>query len=411
MAKIPYKHQQDFINRNKNRDLLVWDGGAGKTFAGALWLCQTNRRHLKALVVCPKAIIEKWKRDLKEDGAVADVCSRDDIKKIDLNKYQVLVLDEAQDHASPIFDKARSQRTEVLYKYVRAHPEAHILLLTATPVRSTPWNIHTLATYLGVFWEPKKFREEFFHLTDKFGRTHYEKNKDWRVKIRPYIEAVSHIVSMADIAEIPKQSEEVITIPWTKAQEKALGDQYLEPSAEWHARHRAENGKEKFKVLQTILDKYQKVIVVCYYTKQIEEYASYIGEDREVFILNGATKDQDKVIADAQASYNCVFLLQASMGAGFDADKFSVMVFASMSFKYIDFAQAKFRIRRIHNLHENHFIYLLGGKCDKSVYDTVIDGKNFDPHEYLAGLTTEAKQARSEDNAHSFEVVRGEQPF
>lgn len=382
--KTPYKHQQAFIDRNKDRDLLVWEGSLGKTYAGTMWLCK--RAHLKALVVCPKAIIGKWKRALIEDGAHADVCSRDDIKKIDLNKYGALILDEAQDFASPIFDKTRSQRTEAVYKYVKAHPEAHILCLSATPVRSTPWNIHTLACYIGVYWEVKKFRDEFFHLTDKFGRLHYEKNKDWRIKIRPYIESISDIVLLSDVVDVPKQHHQVIPIHWTKAQEKALGDQYLEPSAEWHARHRAENGAEKFKVMQGILDKYRKVIVVCVYTKQIEEYAKAIGEDRQVFILNGQTKDQDDVITQAQESDDCVFIIQASMGAGFDADKFSVMMFASMSFKYIDFAQTKYRINRRHNLHENTYIYLLGGKCDKSVYDTVQSGKDFDVHHYLIGV-------------------------
>ncbi len=390
--KTPYAHQKKFIERNKNRDLLVWEGGLGKTFAGSLWL--NKRKHLKALVVCPKAIIGKWQRDLKEDGAIADVCSRDEIKKIDLHQYEALILDECHDHASEIFGKGRSQRTTVLYNYVRNNPNAHILLLTATPVRSTPWNIHTLAVYLGVYWDPKKFREEFFHLTDIYGRLHYEKNKDWRIKIRPYIESIADIKLMADVIDVPLQHEQIVEVKWSKEQEKKLGGQYLEPSAEWHARHRAENGKEKFRELQKITDKYRKVLVVCYYTEQIKQYAEWIGEDRQVFVLNGQTKNQDEVIQQAQESDDCVFLVQASMGSGFDADKFSVVVFASMSFRYIDYAQMKFRVKRIHNLHENTFIYLIGGKCDNAVYDTILAGKDFDPVEYFAGVAEDSEERR-----------------
>jgi superfamily II DNA or RNA helicase len=407
--KTPYKHQQKFIERNRDRDLLVWEGGTGKTFAGSLWLNQ--RKHLKALVVCPKAIIGKWKKDLKDDGAKADVCSRDDIKKIDLNKYQCLILDEAQDHASPIFEKGRSQRTTVLYNYIKNNQKAHILLLSASPVRSTPWNIHTLAVYLGVYWDVKKFRDEFFHLTNKFGRFHYEKNKDWRVKIRPYIESVSDIVLMSDLVDVPKQHHQVIHIPFSKEQEKELLDRYLEPSAEWHERHRAENGKKKFEELQKILDQYRKVIVVCYYTKQIADYVGYIGEDRQVFVLNGQTKDQDEVIRQAQEADDCIFFVQASMGAGFDADQFSVVVFASMSFKYVDYAQMKFRVKRIHNLHENTFIHLIGGKCDKAVYNTIDAGKNFDVVEYLAGTSRGEKEEGTKSNPESFGVVQEELDF
>lgn len=407
--KTPYLHQQRFINKNPNRALLVWEGGLGKTYAGCLWL--KKREDINALVVCPKAIISKWKRDLIQEGIKADVCSRDDIKKIELKNYGALVIDEAQDHASEIFGKGRSQRTTALYNYVRQHPKAHILLLTATPVRSTPWNIHTLAVYLGVFWEPKKFREEFFHLTDIFGRLHYEKNKDWRTKIRPYIESIADIVLMSDVVDVPIQHEKIIPVKWTKAQEKTLDQQYLEPSAEWHARHRAENGKEKFNALKEITDKYRKAIVVCYYTEQLRQYAEWIGEDRQVFVLSGSTKDQDKVIADAQASDDCIFLVQASMGAGFDADKFSVVVFASMSFKYIDHAQMKFRVKRIHNLHENTFIYLLGGKCDNAVYDSILAGKDFDPMEYLAGASKDIKERGGFSNHPGFSVAQEESPF
>lgn len=407
--KTLYKHQEIFKARNKNRDLLVWEGGLGKSLAGCVWLDQ--RKHLKALVVCPKGIKEKWKRNLKEEGVIADVATRDEIKKIDLNNYGALLLDEAQDFASPIFDKGRSQRTEAIYSWVKSHPQGHVLLLTATPVRSSPWNIHTLACYLGVYWDVKKFRDEFFHLTDKFGRLHWEKNKDWRIKIRPYIEAIADIVLMKDCVDVPIQHNQTIKLAWTKEQESRLMQEYLEPSAEWHLRHRLENGQEKFEALCKITDQYRKVIVVCYYTDQIEQYSKAIGEDRQVFVLNGKTKNQDEVIANAQASDDCVFFVQASMGAGFDADRFSVIVFASMSFKYIDYAQMKYRVKRIHNLHENTFIHLLGGKCDMAVYNTINEGKNFDPHEYLAGATNRKKEARAECDTESFEVFSGELPF
>jgi len=409
MKKILHKHQEEFRKRNKKRELLLWEGGTGKTLAGCVWLDQ--RKHLKALVVCPKSIISKWKRDLAEENVVADVYSRDDVKKIDLNKYEAIILDEAQDFASPIFDKGRSQRTEAIYKYIKTHPDAHILLLTATPVRSTPWNIHTLACYLGIYWDVKKFRDEFFHLTDKFGRLHYEKNKDWRIKIRPYIESIADIVLMSDCVDVPIQHNQIEKIKWTGAQDNKVKGEYLEPSAEWHLRHRVENGPEKFAKLQEIISQYRKVIVVCYYTEQIETYSKAIGEDRQVYVLNGSTKNQDDVIASAQSADDCVFFVQASMGAGFDADKFSVIVFASMSFRYIDYSQMKFRVKRIHNLHENTFIHLLGGKCDEAVYNTINEGKNFDPLEYLTGSTKDTSQARTKSNSGRIEVVSPDLPF
>lgn len=357
--------------RNQNRDLLVWEMQTGKTAVACEWI--KYRAPLKFLVVCPKAIVEKWKRELVDWGAKADVVSRDNVKKIDLNDYDGLVLDEAQDFASPLFTKQRSGRATAIYNYVKAHPKAHILLLSATPIRSTAWNLHTLACYLGVFWPIRQFRDKFFFFTDMFGRWHYEPRKDWRTEIRPYLESIADIVLLKDCIDVPKHSHQVITI---KQKEKA-------GCLDWHERHRAEQSDLKWEKLKELLDGYRKAIVVVYYLDQIDDYMKRIGKDRQVFVLNGQTKNQDEVIEQAKKADDCVFILQASMGAGFSAAEFSVMIFASMSFKYVDYIQSTGRLNSTENIHENNYIYLLGGRCDKAVYDTIMAGHDFNPHVYM----------------------------
>lgn len=380
MRKL-YKHQQRFIDKNPDRALLVWETGTGKSLTAIKWL--GLRPEHKRLVVCPKAIVGKWRRDLELEGVSAHVMSRDDIKKYDLSSYNAIVLDEAQDFASPLFTKQRSARAMRIYEHIRKHPDTHMLLLTATPVRSTPWNIHTLAAYLRTFWPVKAFRDQFFYFTDLYGRMHYELRDNWRTMVRPYIESIADIVLMSDCVDVPIQRETVVTIPWTKEQEKALTARYLEPAAAWHERHKMENGAEKLKKLKEITNGYRKVLLVCHYTQQITEYELELAKDRQVFVLNGATKNQDMVIKAAQEADDAIFIVQASMGAGFDADSFSVVVFASMDFKYISMVQMKGRVKRIHNLHENTFVYLIGGKNDLAVYETLQKGKDFDPHQYI----------------------------
>lgn len=375
-----YAHQQRFIDRNPDRALLVWETGTGKTVAACEWLKRRSR--LPALVVCPKAIVEKWKKDLKTWGAKADVVSRDQFKKQNLTKYGAIVIDEAQDFASPLFDTGRSQRSVTMYNFIKSHPGAHVLCLTATPIRSTPWNIHTLGIYVGHFWPVLPFKNQFFYLTNKFGRYHYEKRPHWQRMIRPNVEEIADVVLMADCVDVPVQHHQVKRIAWTKEQEASLKKGEPEPSREWYERHRAEQGDAKFKELETILNGYRKVIIVCHYLSQIEDYRKRIT-DREVFVLNGSTPNQDEVIQGAREADDCVFLIQASMGAGFDAAEFSVVVFASMSFKYVDYVQMKGRVKRINNLHENLFIHLIGGKCDQAVYDTIQENRDFDVHDYL----------------------------
>ncbi len=376
-----YKHQQRFIEQNPDRALLVWETGTGKTVAACEWLKKRPKR--RALVICPKAIVGKWERDLAVDKAKADVVAMSQLNKINLGKYGALVLDEAHHFSSPLFGGGRSQRTEIIYEFIRTHPNTQVLLLTATPVRSTPWNIHTLATFIGQYQDWKKFREEFFYFTDLYGRWHYEKRKDWRTRVRPKVESIADIVLMKDCVDVPTQSEKVIEIPWTQKDESVLDKTYSDVASEWHRRHRAENGKNKFDVLKNLLDGYRKAIVVCHYTQQIDDYVGYIGEERAVYVLDGRTKNQDAVIEAAKAADDCIFIVQASMGAGFDAAEFSVVVFASLSFRYIDLVQMKGRVKRINNLHENLFIYLIGGECDKAVYETIQKGRDFDVHQEI----------------------------
>lgn len=375
-----YAHQQRFIDKNPDRALLVWETGTGKTVAAIMW--RTMRKG-KAAVVCPKTIMKKWRDDLKKWKGKADVYSRDEMKKVDLSRYDMLIIDEAQDFAAPLFDAGKSQRAIHLYNAIRQNPHMHILLLTATPVRSTPWNIHTLATYLRVLWDPKQFKNRFFYLTNRYGRYHFEKKPHWQKNIRPFIEEIADIVLMSECADVPVQHHQVRKIAWDEGQEKHLEASFEEPVKLWHERRRLEQGDAKFKVLQEIMDGYRKVIVVCEYLSQIDDYVKRIGNDRQVFVLNGSTKDQPTVIKEAQEADDCIFIIQASMGAGFDADQFSVVVFASMSFKYVDYVQMKGRVKRIHNLHENTFIHLIGGKCDQAVYDTIQQNKDFDVHDYL----------------------------
>jgi len=382
-----YDHQRAFIEKNPDRALLVWETGTGKTVAACSWM--KTRPEAKFLVVCPKGIVVKWKRDLKDWHVKnAKVVSRDEVKKIDLNPYDGMVLDEAQDFASPLFDKSRSKRAEVIYNYIKAKGNPYMLLLTATPVRSTPWNIHTLACYIGKFWPVRPFREEFFYMTDKFGRMHYEKIPKWQRKIRPKVEEIADIVLMSDCADVPQQHLQIRTMAWTKEQDAELKSQvYEEPSKEWHTRSRLEQGEPKWTELKRLVDGYRKVIVVCHYRSQIDDYVDRIGKDRLVFVLNGSVKDQDQVIEDAKSADDCVFIIQASMGAGFDAGEFSVVIFASMSFRYVDYVQMKGRVKRINNLHENTFIHLLAGKNDKAVYNSIKANKDFDVHEHLTGST------------------------
>ncbi len=306
----------------------------------------------------------------------ARVITRDNAKIVDISEYNAIVIDEAQDFSSPLFSKARSARATKIYNHIKQNPDTHILLLTATPVRSTPWNIHTLACYLGIYWDVKKFRDKFEYMTDRFGRMHYELKDDWRPMVRPLVEEIADIVLMRDCIDVPIQHEQVMRL---EAPKMPVAEHYESPAEEWYAHHRNEQ-TAKLVPLQKVLNGYRKAIVVAQYTEQIANLKKELEGDRQVFVLQGVTKNPDEVIEAAKAADDCVFIVQAQMGAGFDASEFSVVVFVSMSFRYVDYVQMKGRVKRINNLHENLFIHMLAGKCDEAVYDAIMKGHDFDVH-------------------------------
>ena len=166
MADTLYKWQETALTPPNDYALWCAEAGTGKSYAANLWLEQGCRLD-NAVIICPKQIRGEWK-DKRPD---ATVYSFEDFKKYDPpSNPTAVVVDEADCMASPLFvAKQRSQRAEKLYKYLQQNPKAHVLLLTATPVRSTPWNMHTLLIYIQRarphLW--KNYREVYFHLDHK----------------------------------------------------------------------------------------------------------------------------------------------------------------------------------------------------------------------------------------------------
>ncbi len=377
-----FPHQQDFVNRNPNNTILAWEGGTGKTRAAVEWL---RLRSGYRLVVCPKRVKAKWQKELGD--VEATVLTKEEFVKLwrTLPIPTAVVIDEADEFASPLFIRgARSKRSEAMYNYLATAPHAHRLLLTATPVRSTPWNMHSLMCFLGVYVDWKNWQSEFFELTRRpfLPRPAWFPKADWRTKIRTYIDQHCEIVLMKDcVGTLPPATEVVHKLQQLKHP----------PELTWHEKHRLENA-DKVSAIEEIISDYRKAVVVVYYREQMEQIYKAMKGSWNVYQMHGGTKDQEAVIAQAQADDECVLLVQASLVAGYDLDTFSIVVFASMSFKVADHVQMKFRVRRIHNLHPVAYHYLLAGPCDRGVYTTVMSGKDFVPSEYAATTEEETEE-------------------
>lgn len=370
-------HQIKYAQGYKDKGFLVHEGGTGKTVCASVWL--HDKRDADALVICPKKVVEKWQATLKAWDTRATVMSKEDFKKTPLKKkWSALVVDEADEFASPLFvAKKRSQLSACLYELIKMYPDMPVLLLTATPIRSNPWNLHTLLCFMGRYIDWKEWREAFFELKRMpyLPRPAYIPKQDWRKNIRIVLEKYADIVLMKDcVGELPPaihQKVEIFTPKYIKAIDaKVFFDE-----------HRWEQQNKIPEILE-LSKEYRKILVVAYYREQIAELEKELSKHRETFAIHGGEKNQESVIKQAAESDECFFIVQAGIGAGFDADTFSCVVFTSMSYAVRDYVQMKFRVRRIHNLQPVIYYYLLGGRCDKAVLNNIELGKGFIPSEW-----------------------------
>lgn len=383
-----YPHQHHFLHEVDNDNaLLCYETGTGKSFCAVRWLQQKDRAR-NAVVICPKQIRDRWKKD----ASFASVYSFEDFKKMPLpDDPSAIVIDEIDGMASPLhIPKLRSQRTEKAYEYIMTWENAHVLGLTATPVRSSPANMHTLLVLCRLIpagratW--KKYQERYYSLQYKpyLPRPAWLPIDTWRKDMQALINKYTHTAVMSDIVDLPPETHTVVSLK-PPAYDK---NPEWEPMAEFVYNHRAEQTSKTAEVLR-IGRGYRKVVIVAHYTEQIDVLYKALSKDRACYVLDGRTKKQEEVIQQAEYDPECYFIIQASVVAGFELPSFSVTIFASMGYSVRNYVQMCGRTKRINALKPVLYVYLLGGKCDKAIYTLVKQGLDFIPSHYLQhGETT-----------------------
>lgn len=371
-------HQQPYAKNAPDRVFLVWETGTGKTYSAIAWLKDT--RDSDALILCPNRVVKKWKQALKDFDTKATVLSPNEFKKTPHRVYSAIVIDEADEYASPLFlAKLRSQRTEHLYYLLKENPNTPRMLLTATPIRSSPANLHTLLSFFGVYTPWAKWQQEFYTLTSRpyLAGKAWLPQSDWREKLKPYLQEHCHILNLRDIVTEPSVTETIHTVKTPLFHHTSW-----EPAKRFFDEHQHEQ-TNKIKTILEISRGHRKVFIVAQYKEQLRNLHKELSKHRETILVDGDTKEQEERLLYANNDTDeCFLIVQASLGAGFDADTFRTVIFASQSYSVRDFIQMKGRLRRIHNLHDVDIHYIHGGRCDKAVYSNIQQGKTFVPSEW-----------------------------
>lgn len=162
--------------------------------------------------------------------------------------------------------------------------------------------------------------------------------------------------------------------------------------AQFVADHRLEQ-LHKGKEIKRISKGYRKVVVVAHYRQQIGELQKELSRERQTFVLDGRTRDAQQVVRDAEESPECYFLVQSSVGAGFELPSFAVMIFASQGYSVRNYIQMIGRIKRINALKPTYYYYLQAGRCDRMIYKSIKKGEDFVPAKYKRNEITEESKS------------------
>lgn len=369
----PYPYQQKFIDENPRKAILAWEMRVGKSLPAAIWI-DNKCRAGNTFIITPKQNLKDWKKM----GTKATVLTKEEFKKAadNISRPTAIVVDEAHYFASGLFVKGRSQLSTALYHLIQANPECDVLLLTATPIRQNAWSLHTLLCFIGKYYDWKEWRSKFFKLQKlPFLRfPAWMPRSDWRTEIRAVLEKNCNILSLKDVVPYLPPAKSIIV--------KMKPTKYQKPKDEvvtWMHEHLHE---QKGKVNEILKLGYKKLIVVAHYTNQIDTLAEELRKEKPVFILDGRTKDADATKREAQEAEECYFIVQSSMGFAFDGHMFGAIVFASMSHSVVNHTQMTGRLRNVEHLHPVFYYYLINGRWDKRIYDTILKGQDFNPAFY-----------------------------
>lgn len=406
-----YSHQIEIIEQDPTKCGLWLGTGSGKTLI-ALSLARG-----KTLVIAPKTQKEdkNWEREVAKNKLKIDltVISKETFRRdhLKLPSFNTVIIDEAHlclgvtpntRQRKRVTIPRASQLFEAVQRYLEIHNPSRFYLCTATIIRS-PMTVWAAGKLLGRNWNFYDFRHAFYTRLPIPGREIYVPRKDRATKDRlaGLVKGLGFVGRLEDYFDVPAQVYKTVYLNLTaeqRARLKNINQEFPEQIVRVGKRHQIENGilsgdefnePETFKneKLDAILDlaiEFPKMIIFAKYIAQIEAIHKALAmAGKKVLKLTGNTPDRGEVIAEAEASEECIFIAQAQISAGWELPSFPVVVFSSMSYSIVDRVQGEGRVLRANSLKKNLYITLVvRGGVDEAVFKCINEKKDFSERLY-----------------------------
>lgn len=389
-------HQKEIVDMNPERALVSDMVGSGKTIIG---IFLANKNCKTCLVVTLKDNVAKWERDVQsfsEGKCKFVIMSKENFKKnsLTLEPTSGIIVDEAHTFAG-----AKSQLSKALASYLKKHNIKYRYLMSGTPVTSNWLSVYVLANHLGHNLNYYKFLRMFFYEVKIGRRSVWKPNPHKEAQLQDLVRKLSmgRMVRMEDIAEVPEQKFVTEYFNTTEEQNEAIKNlEDFEHIVRFTKIHQIEQGTlagseyeapqsfqclKNFRIWELAKDN-SKVAVFCRYNHQISVLKDYLKDlGKPIFIINGESKNRDATVQAAEKAPEAIVLVNSAVGTGWEMPSVGVIVFASLSFSFIDHEQSKGRFLRINRLKPNVFYYLVTkgseGSVDSDVYDCIMSKQNF----------------------------------
>jgi len=412
-----YSHQKKILKEGKLKCGLFLGTGAAKSRT-ALELAEGD-----TLIICPKQqkLDKTWERENEKWGTGVDlkVISKEDIRKMwdTLDRYETVIIDECHNNlgVSPQYVQKNgvqkpktSQIFEATKNFIEKTNPKRLYLLSATPVPK-PMSMWAIGILFGQKWSFADFRQKYY-IEIRVGGTRRiwipKKTEEAKHNLAKVVQRFGYTDSLNDFFDVPDQTHKTVKIELSSEQRRALdtltfseADQLVRRARQRTIENGVLYGKQieeldgkidqmtnqtliyKSHKIDYILERaleFPKLLIFANYTAQIEEIAKALRkEEYKVSILNGATKDRSFIQRVNDSPEPHIIVAQSSISSGYELPSFPCVIYASKSWRYVDYSQSLGRVLRANKLKKNLYIHLIVEGCDSDCHDTIMSGQDF----------------------------------
>jgi superfamily II DNA or RNA helicase len=385
-----FDHQQKLVDQFPKKHVLCWSTGSGKSIT-LISLAQKAKEN--PLIVVPKGLKKQWQVLIAEHNLKAAVITKEEFRRDweSLDRFNCVILDELH-----YFLGMKSSLSKSLIAYIKKWNVEYLYGATATPFRSSAWDIYRLLEIFGRKINYFSFFQTFFFNIKMGMRTipKAKKGDDIDQKLISLIRSVGSTVKLEDCFDVPEQTHEVIWVEATKEQKKAIETQdALLPIVRYGNEHQIIGGvlkeddyrpiqyfeSQKVEVLLGLIADNSKIIVACKYRAEIEMLKDIIGKENpelHIGIIHGDIDNRHEVLRECESKQQYVLLVAAQCAEGWEMKECPVVVFYSHDWALKNYIQFLGRVQRAGSLKKNTYISIVcKDTIDESVYTTVVKEK------------------------------------